>query len=74
MQGGSVLKSRNKERRDGRVESKSSGHGAGYDLFIFAQIRDGSQGEAKVGNLKKGHIARSAQGHEGTDWSPEMGT
>lgn len=36
-------------RRDERVASKGSGHGAGYDLFIFAQIREGSQGEAKVG-------------------------
>lgn len=50
----SVWKSRYKERLDARVESKSGSHCAGYDLFILAQVSDGSQGEAEVGNLGGG--------------------
>lgn len=54
LEGGSIWKSWYKERWDARVESKSGSHGAGYDLLIFAQISDRSQGEAEVGNLEEG--------------------
>lgn len=50
----SVWTSRYKERKNGRVESESGSHSAGYNLFIFVQISDGSQGEAEVGNLEEG--------------------
>jgi len=64
--------SRGTRRRDARVESKRGSHGAGYDLFILAQVSDGSQGEAEVGNLEGGWYGRSVEG-DGTDRSPEVG-
>lgn len=37
---------------DARVKTKCSGHGTGNDLFIFAEVGEGSEGKTPVSDLQ----------------------